>query len=193
MPFDHDKKMCLEKLATIDKSRKGDVDEAILPLVKTINSTRDFYTTSSCAGRIQVLTDSEGKKKNEVAWLFSSHDMVDVKVLKEALVSLPEETVWFRVEAPIIHLAARDLDGASRMLKLANEAGIRRTAIISFGKKVILELMVPEKMDTLLAKDGKLLVDDNYLAELVSAANNKLERSRKGIKKLKLLLQKDSY
>jgi len=36
----------------VDKSRKGSVDEKILPLVNLINSTDDFFTTSTCSGRI---------------------------------------------------------------------------------------------------------------------------------------------
>ena len=44
-------------LGKVDLSRKGSVDEPITELVSYINSLRDFYTTSSCSGRLVVLQE----------------------------------------------------------------------------------------------------------------------------------------
>ena len=41
-------------LGKVDLSRKGSVDEPITELVGFINSLKDFYTTSSCSGRLTV-------------------------------------------------------------------------------------------------------------------------------------------
>ena len=40
-----------------DLSRKGSVDEPIRNLVNLINSKSQYFTTSSCSGRILVLAD----------------------------------------------------------------------------------------------------------------------------------------
>lgn len=40
-----------------DFSRKGSVDEPIRELVELINSQDQYFTTSSCSGRIIVLSD----------------------------------------------------------------------------------------------------------------------------------------
>lgn len=40
-----------------DKSRKGSVDDRIKDLVCLINSTDDFFTTSTCSGRIILFTN----------------------------------------------------------------------------------------------------------------------------------------
>ena len=44
-------------LGKVDLSRKGNVDEAVAELVCCINSLEDFYTTSSCSGRLVVLQE----------------------------------------------------------------------------------------------------------------------------------------
>lgn len=40
-----------------DLSRKGSVDEAIKELVEFINSLDQYFTTSSCSGRVLVIAD----------------------------------------------------------------------------------------------------------------------------------------
>ena len=44
-------------LGKVDLSRKGNVDEAVAELFCSINSLEDFYTTSSCSGRLVVLQE----------------------------------------------------------------------------------------------------------------------------------------
>ncbi|RLF92142.1 hypothetical protein DRN82_00495, partial [Thermococci archaeon] len=35
--------------------RRGEVDEDIIPLLEKINSMENYFTTSSCSGRISVM------------------------------------------------------------------------------------------------------------------------------------------
>src|SRR5436305_14341179 len=48
----------------IDKSPKGSVDEAILPLIELLNKHNDYVTTSSCSGRIAIYCTGKGIKKS---------------------------------------------------------------------------------------------------------------------------------
>jgi tRNA(Phe) wybutosine-synthesizing methylase Tyw3 len=57
MQFDFDKKQILAKK---DKSSIQGVDSGIRKLVDIINSHNDYYTTSSCAGRIQRFCRARG-------------------------------------------------------------------------------------------------------------------------------------
>jgi len=178
MNFDNEKKQTLEK---IDHSKKGSIDKQILSLIKKINSYPDYYTTSSCAGRILLIKKAE--KKHEAEWLLSSHETVTYEEVKEKLNELPEKTVWFRMESPIIHLCTRTMEDADKIMLAANKAGLRRTGIISFRKRIVVELFIPEKMDVPISKDKKLLVDEDYLKYIIDLANNKLKKSRKRLKK----------
>lgn len=51
------KKQCLKKL---DLSKKGSVDEAIAHVVSLINSREEFFTTSSCSGRVILIDRVRG-------------------------------------------------------------------------------------------------------------------------------------
>lgn len=46
------KKQCLNKL---DLSKKGNIDEDIKTLVSFLNNSDNYFTTSSCSGRIILI------------------------------------------------------------------------------------------------------------------------------------------
>ncbi|KAJ8793446.1 hypothetical protein J1605_019280 [Eschrichtius robustus] len=54
------KAQCLSKA---DLSRKGSVDEDVVELVQLLNGREQFFTTSSCAGRIILLDQIVALKK----------------------------------------------------------------------------------------------------------------------------------
>jgi len=55
-------------LKKIDKSKKKTIDKEIIPLIKSINKKPNYYTTSSCSGRIVVLKKGLQKKRG-TKWL----------------------------------------------------------------------------------------------------------------------------
>ncbi len=67
-----------------DKSKKGTVDEDIKEIVNVINSKQDYYTTSSCSGRI-VLLEMKSKRKYECNWIFTKHNKVNFDEIYNAL------------------------------------------------------------------------------------------------------------
>src|SRR3989338_3859317 len=82
--FDYFAKEKSDFLKKKDKSRKGCVDDDIKELIKIINSKKDYYTTSSCAGRI-VLLEMKSKKKNECNWIFAKHDKITLNDILNSL------------------------------------------------------------------------------------------------------------
>lgn len=182
MNFFHEKKQALEKAFNADKSKKGSIDKQILPLINLINKHPDFYTTSSCAGRIMLFKESRsGKKGSE--WVFVSHDKVSFNQIKKDIKNLPEETLWLRMEPPILHICAKDMESADILLKFANDAGFRRSSILSFKKRIIIEIMIPEKLDAPVSENSELIVSENYIKTLLKHANQRLAISRKKLKK----------
>jgi len=67
----------------------GDADDGIIRLLERINSLEDYYTTSSCSGRIQLFHDLGSKIKKNRAALLSAVDMyfdpLKVKGLEKTL------------------------------------------------------------------------------------------------------------
>jgi len=161
-----------------DKSKKGSVDKNVKKLVNLINSKRNYYTTSSCSGRIVLLIKKSGKKQDS-EWLFVKHDKIRFDEIKKALKNIPKEQLWFRQEPLIMHICCKTLEDAKRLLEKARKI-FKRAGIIAVNKKIIIEIIGTGFIDTIIA-DGKLIVSDEHLKVLVKEANKKLEKSKKDI------------
>merc|ERR1712168_531768 len=79
--FDRQKK---QTLSGIDHSKKGSFDKPIDDLMMYINAHEDYFTTSSCSGRIIVFSEGDEKKKG-CRWLLTSHQTVKADDVIEAI------------------------------------------------------------------------------------------------------------
>ncbi|MDD5111987.1 MAG: hypothetical protein PHG85_05535 [Candidatus Altiarchaeota archaeon] len=166
----------------------GDADEGIISLLSRINSLGDYYTTSSCAGRIQLFQDVGSKADNQqiACW----H-----RTVKPAEVLLAYRKVsgvlYFKCEPPIIHVAARTVEAAQKLLVAARESGFKHSGIQSVkDERVMVELASTESLDAPVADDKRRLVTDDYIKYLVRLANKKHRRSQEKIRKLENSLKK---
>ncbi len=174
-----------------DKSDKGNIDKPILKLVKKINSKKDYYTTSSCAGRIVLIKDSE--KKQEGLFLFRTHNKISFSELKRELNNEVKEyrgLIYFKQEACILHVAASSMQKAQEFVDKAKFAGWKKSGIMASRRRIVCEMESTERMALPIADKGKILLSDNYLNLLVKEANKKLSRTRQKIKKLEIMLSK---
>jgi tRNA wybutosine-synthesizing protein 3 len=182
MSFEKQKKDFLIKK---DKSKKAKIDSIIKKLINLINSLPNYYTTSSCSGRI-VLLEKKSDKKQDSKWLFVKHDKVDFreiyKVIKK-IIKKNKYDIWFREEPLILHVCCKSLQDAKNLLNIAR--GIfKRTGIITINKKIIVEVIGTEFIDTLIIRDNKLLIEKDYLDVLVKEANKKLMKNYRHLKEL---------
>ena len=186
MDFDAQKRTYLAGLASEekDRSKKGSVDAEIMPLLDAINRQPDFYTTSSCAGRIDLFREPASGKKHEGEWLYVTHDEAAFSELSAALKTLPAETVWFRMEGAILHVCCRDLVAANRFLQACKETGWKHSGITGTERRIIVEATTSERIDVPLSKDGVLFVSERFVAYLVKEANNKLRKTREKMARL---------
>lgn len=168
-------------LKKIDKSKKQSIDKEIKQLVEKINSLEKYYTTSSCAGRI-VLLSKKSDKKQEAEWLFKSHKIVSFKKINKKLKKLPKNDVWFRYEAAILHIACKTIKDAQKLVNIARSVGFKRSGIQS-TKKMIVEIASSDYLDTIIAKNGKLLVSEDYIKILIKEANKKLKKNMQKIER----------
>ena len=177
--FDYWKKKALTKK---DKSKKAKIDERIKPLLDVINKHPNFYTTSSCSGRIVLLATNDFRKPYS-KWLFVSHEKTSLTQLKEALKELPKETVWLRQEPPILHVCCRTLEEAIKLVNTARSIGFKRSGIQSLEKNAV-EIASVETLEIPLTKNEKLVVTEDQLEFFLEKANKKLVQSWKRIKEL---------
>ena len=199
--FENNKKTCLNK---IDKSNKQSIDQDIKPLIDLINSLDDYYTTSSCSGRI-LLIEKKSDKKQDARFVFAEHKKANLQDIKKSLEKATQENqpaiggrreraggtnkhnhdLWLRQESIILHVCCRNLESAKELLKTVRNIGIKRAGIIHIGKKIILEIIGTESMETIIARNGKLIISNDYLKTIIKEANKKLERNKKKITELK--------
>jgi len=179
--FDSFVKEKADFLTKKDKSRKGSIDKGILKLVNEINSKGNYYTTSSCAGRI-VLIEMRSSKKYECHWILAKHEKVKFYETANALKNHKSNNeVWLKQQPLILHVACRNLDSAKVLLNCARKI-FKRAGIISItGNKIMLEVIGTDHLDTLIKK-GKIIPDEKYLKELVKSANGNFEDNKKKIR-----------
>ena len=167
-------------LSRKDKSVKGSFDRAIAPLCSIINSLPQYCTTSSCAGRIALLSLNQSFKKNRSINHVVSHDVLTAARIREAAAAYKSPSpLWLRSEPFIVHIACGQLANARCLLGLAHRLGLRRSGIIPLASPIIVEITGTEKMDMPLVYRRKMLPEDEYLEIIVAAANERLVRTRK--------------
>ena len=178
MTFANNKKTFLAKM---DKSKKGSIDEKAVLLLKKINGMKDYYTTSSCSGRVYLWKGTG--KKSETEWLRVSHELIDEDFFQT---DEKQEVVWLRLEGFILHAACRDLEAAHVLLEKARKF-YKKSCILSASSKIMVEIRGSELVEMPLYKGGKLVFsgDLGWLKDLINAKLEKMwgdtEKFRKSV------------
>lgn len=184
--FDKSKKSTLEKLYKPDRSKKGDVDIDAIPVIDAINSKDNYYTTSSCSGRISLFQEALSGRKDHSGWIFVKHDCVTENEILDGMSKISKdssETVWFRQEAPIFHIACRTNEDAKKILEICRDLGLKHSGIIGQSKRSIVEVIFNDKIDVPIAADGEKFVENKFIKFLIKNANDKFSKNTKLLKK----------
>ena len=127
-------------------------------------------------------------KKQEHAFIFSTHDRTNVEEIKDALKfdkRAKAAMIYLKEEPCILHVACRTIENAGKLVNIARQSGWKKSGIISTRQgKVMTELISTEILAAPVSDMGKLLFEDSYLRTLVSEANKKLMQTREKIKNL---------
>lgn len=162
------------------------VDIDVIPLIDHINSLENFYTTSSCSGRISIFCHVGSKLKDFAVKKWHSKVSFDdvMHVINSAMDSQKNGAIWFRQESSIFHIVSKDLDGAIKVLDIALKSGYKYSGISVLKEgRYMVEVLSTERVDAPVAKDGELIVDENYIKFLIELANDKFEIGQKKLEK----------
>ncbi|KAK6932305.1 hypothetical protein RJ641_001929 [Dillenia turbinata] len=192
MEFEKRKSETLASMESLspDKSPKGTIDTPIIPLLKTLNSHSDFFTTSSCSGRISILstplttsTAKPNKKARGGSWLYITHELANPNSVVNLLFnnkSSPSDQnseLVFRFEPFILAVECRDVDSADNLVRIAISSGFRESGITGVGRRVIVGIRSSIRMEVPLGMEGGVMVTEEYVRFLVSIANGKMEEN----------------
>ncbi|ELW68030.1 tRNA wybutosine-synthesizing protein 3 homolog isoform X2 [Tupaia chinensis] len=155
-------------LSRADLSRKGSVDEDVVELVQLLNAREQFFTTSSCAGRI-VLLDGDingfAVQKQNRCWLLVTHKPCVKDDVILALKKANGDAV-LKFEPFVLHVQCRQLQDAQ-----------------------ILAVRSTHGLEVPLSHKGKLMVTEEYIEFLLNIANQKMEENKKRIERFYNCLQ----
>jgi tRNA wybutosine-synthesizing protein 3 len=162
----------LEKAYTVDK-----VDHGILPILDLINNSNEYYTSSSCAGRIVLLEIPRIGDKKNARFVGIWHRTIEPKELLSALKEAKIGLLWLLAQSPIIHISAKTNNAADKLVKIANASGFKNTAMKSICNKIVVEVCSTERLDAPIGKNGVLFCNKDHLELLVNISNEIIKKS----------------
>ena len=164
----------------------GEADEPIFYLLDYINNLKNYFTTSSCAGRITLMSIPENGKKKDAKFLYKTHYKTTGREVYNYLMEHyhKEKNIWFKMEPFILHVAAKSIKYAFKILKIAQTSGLKHSGIISKRNNIyFVEIQGSDRISTPVSKNGTIIINKEYIDVLVYEANKKLERVRNQIRK----------
>jgi len=178
----------------------GAIDEQMIRLCEFINSTKKYFTSSSCAGRIVLLGVPKGEDKKGSYFHRKWHRKVKFDELWKALnekasietakftperrkefsgkIGGKDDEIWFKLDAFILHIGCGNLEDANKLIEVIQKAGIKRYGItVAKEGKFMLELIGTQNIAMPVKKGGKILVEREYLKKVLGFANKKLGKN----------------
>ncbi len=170
---------------TYEEAKKmGRMDEDFIKLCDFIAKTKNYFTSSSCAGRIALISLGEEEEKKESAFYRKWHRIVKEKEVIQAVNNFDESVLWFKQEPLILHLGTNTIENARTILALCEKAGIKRAGIkVAKEGKFIVEMLGTQNLAVPI-KEGKITVNEEYLKYLIKKANEKFKKNQELILKL---------
>ncbi len=163
---------------------KGEVDRDIIPILDILNSSEEYYTTSSCSGRIVVMQIPRIGDKKNAKFLGKWHQNVSSGEVLNTISSYSEGYLFLLVQSAIIHVVARDLKSAKRLIRIALESGFKYTTIKNIEKNgILVEILSTENLHIPLGENGKLKVSQESIEFFVKMANHTLRRVKNKLSK----------
>lgn len=172
------------------KDRKA--DEKMIPLCRFVSKTKNFFTSSSCAGRIILLQLPKNENKLDASFHRKWHKKVSEKELWTGIDAKTVGELWFKLDPFILHIGGKDLEGAKKILECMAKAGVKRGGIIvAKPGKFLIEMQGTQGMAFPVKKDNEVLVDKAYIKYILARANKKLEKNYLLLKKLEKVFRKE--
>ena len=181
------------KTRALARLQRSGADDDVAGILQQINARADYYTTSSCSGRIVLILVPEIGAKREARFIAKWHRAVEREEVLAALEEAPfaDGELWLLAQSPIMHVACRTVEKAGVLLRLALDAGFKYSGmkgIASDTGSVVVEMLSTERMDVPVASRGAVLVDEAYVDFIVTKANFVLHRGKEKLKRFELRL-----
>ena len=168
---------------------KKEVDKPIIELCGYINGLKNYFTASSCSGRI-ILLEIKGKQKKDARFYRKWHRTVSFEEVWQAIQEHEKHALWFKMEPFIIHIGTKNLRLANKILEIKNKAGVKRGGIIvAKPGKFLLELVGTQNMAFPVKEGSEIFVDEVFMHKAIEEANKKMVENAKRLKLFERILR----
>ena len=165
----------------------GYADADIVDLIECVFQTDNYFTTSSCSGRIVVLDAMYPWLRNEAYIVLKKHTTIEVNEVASLISSQrPLNRYWLISSGPIIHFVARSLEAAIELIKNVRPMGFKHSGIISLNPAgVVVELVSGTWTSFLLMDSNGFVIEPSALPRIVAIANEILLEGKRRLNNLK--------
>ena len=157
---------------------EGLVDEGVISVINSFNSHPDIFTTSSCAGRIQLIILPDIGRKDSVQRRKTWHREVTVDDVEGAIseFDIPDNSiVILQAQSPIFHLSCRTMELAIKLRGIVHSQGWKYSSLITGNnEKWNVEILSANRIDNLLFRKGVISPPDKDRLGFIIEESNKI-------------------
>jgi tRNA wybutosine-synthesizing protein 3 len=168
----------LEKAITEDS-----VDEGVLYTLDLINSIEEYYTSSSCFGRIVLIEIPKIGDKKKARFLGKWHKKISINDIQNSSKKAKKGQIWLIAQPTIMHIIAKNFEAADKILKIAISSGFKNSAFKTVSKRIVVEIKGTERMDFPMGENGKIFYNMNQLELVKNISNEIVDKSMGRLKK----------
>ncbi len=190
MEFSQYKSKAMQKLESA--LSEGLVDEGVISVLNSFNSHPDIFTTSSCAGRIQLIVLPDIGRKDSVELRKKWHRPVEFQDVKDAITNLDvpsNSIVILQGQSPIFHVSCRTMELAQKFRGIVHSQGWKYSSLITGNEdKWVVEVLSANRIDNLLFRNG--LIDppgDERLKFMIEESNKILIKAQARLEALEYI------
>lgn len=188
--FEMVKKTHKKSLEKAIKEKKA--DKQMMPLCKFVSETKNYFTSSSCAGRIILLQLPKEENKKDASFHRKWHRKVKETELWNGIHDKTIGEIWFKLDPFILHIGTNTLENAKKILTIMKKTGIKRGGIIvAKPGKFLIELQGTQTIAFPTKKDEKIITGKEVMKYMLKRANQKLEKNYTLLKKLEKNFRKE--
>jgi tRNA wybutosine-synthesizing protein 3 len=157
---------------------EGLVDEGVISVLNSFNSHPDIFTTSSCAGRLQLIVLPDIGRKDSVALRKTWHRPVEFQEVKDAITNLEipsNSIVILQGQSPIFHISCRTMELAQKFRGIVHGQGWKYSSLLTGNDdKWIVEILSANRIDNLLFREGVIDSPDDERLKFIIEESNKI-------------------
>jgi len=160
----------------------GYVDPDLVNFIYKVFNTKNFFTISSCSGRITLIDAIFPWARDESYIVFKKHTPVSLEEVIPVLSVKPLHRLWLIASGPIFHFVAKSIPAAQILVNEVRKCGFKHSGIISIRVDgIVVEVISGTWTSFLLADGDELVIQPNSLIRILEISNTILLEGKKRI------------